>query len=381
MNTQIRRQTQIYSPYFSATLCDRESGCYVEEYFHETLSLERKRTERTGRPFTLLLADIAGVTPEREWRETASKMVQVLTAATRSTDIKGWYLYGSVLGVILTECSGIDEELIRRKTYAGLGEKLSSAQAQQVELAFHTFPESALASDSLVDLTLYPDLSKRKQKVSASQVIKRIVDIAGSIGAIMLFFPFFAVIPLWIKLTSKGPILFRQERVGQYGKRFTFLKFRSMYVNNDDAIHRKFVSELIAGKAGKDDSRCGCEPEKKVFKITNDPRVTPVGRFLRKSSLDELPQFFNVLMGQMSLVGPRPPIAYEVEKYDIWHRRRIMELKPGITGLWQVKGRSSTNFDEMVRLDLHYARTWSLWLDIQLLACTPYAMLKGKGAY
>ena len=131
MNTQTERHTQGIFRDIPATLCDRQSGCYVEEYFHEALSLERKRTERTARPFTLLLADIAGVKPEAEWRQIARSVVQVLSLATRSTDIKGWYLYGSVLGVILTECSGIDEELIRRKTYAGLGEKLSSAQAQQ----------------------------------------------------------------------------------------------------------------------------------------------------------------------------------------------------------------------------------------------------------
>ena len=115
-----------------------------------------------------------------------------------------------------------------------------------------------------------------------------------------------------------------------------------------------------------------------VYKIKNDPRVTPVGRFLRKTSLDELPQFFNVLRGEMSLVGPRPPIPYEVEAYDIWHRRRFLEVKPGITGLWQVEGRSRIKFDEMVRLDLKYAKTWSPWLDIKILLRTPHGCLAGR---
>ena len=119
---------------------------------------------------------------------------------------------------------------------------------------------------------------------------------------------------------------------------------------------------------------------KAVFKLTNDPRVTPIGRMLRKTSLDELPQLWNVLRGDMSLVGPRPPLAYEVEQYRPWHRRRVLEAKPGITGLWQVKGRSRTTFDEMVRLDLQYARTRSLWTDIKILLATPRAVISGKGA-
>ena len=118
-----------------------------------------------------------------------------------------------------------------------------------------------------------------------------------------------------------------------------------------------------------------------VFKITNDPRITPIGRVLRRSSLDELPQFLNVLIGDMSLVGPRPPIPYEVECYDIWHRRRLLAVKPGITGLWQVSGRSKVGFDDMVRLDLKYARSWSIWLDIKILIKTPHAVLSGEGAF
>ncbi len=118
-----------------------------------------------------------------------------------------------------------------------------------------------------------------------------------------------------------------------------------------------------------------------TFKLTRDPRVTPIGRFLRRTSLDELPQFFNVLLGEMSLVGPRPPIAYEFEAYDIWHKRRLLAVKPGITGLWQVKGRSRVTFDEMVRLDLRYASSWSLWLDIKILLETPRAVIGGVGAF
>jgi lipopolysaccharide/colanic/teichoic acid biosynthesis glycosyltransferase len=162
------------------------------------------------------------------------------------------------------------------------------------------------------------------------------------------------MIPIIMKLTSPGPVLFRQERVGLYGKHFTFLKFRSMHVNNNADVHKEFIHNLIAKKSSAQTGNDSAG--QKIYKITNDTRVTPLGKILRKTSLDELPQFFNVLKGDMSLAGPRPPIPYEVEKYHIWHRRRVMEVKPGITGLWQVEGRSSTTFDEMVRLDIQYAR-------------------------
>jgi len=181
-----------------------------------------------------------------------------------------------------------------------------------------------------------------------------------------------------IKATSKGPVFFRQRRIGQHGKPFVFLKFRSMYVDNDAGVHKEYVKRLIAGKADKQPSDGDGQG---VYKLTADPRITRVGSFLRKTSLDELPQFINVLQGEMSLVGPRPPVPYEVEAYDIWHRRRLLEAKPGITGLWQVSGRSRVNFDDMVRLDLHYARTWSPWMDIKILVRTPGAVVLGVGAH
>jgi lipopolysaccharide/colanic/teichoic acid biosynthesis glycosyltransferase len=150
-----------------------------------------------------------------------------------------------------------------------------------------------------------------------------------------------------------------------------------MSVNNDPGIHQEYIKNFILEKK----SYASGPETALVYKIKDDPRVTPLGRFLRKTSLDELPQFLNVLKGDMSLVGPRPPIPYELENYDLWHRRRIMEIKPGITGLWQVEGRSSTTFDEMVRLDLKYAKEWSLWLDIKILLKTPWVVFSGKGAY
>ena len=150
-----------------------------------------------------------------------------------------------------------------------------------------------------------------------------------------------------------------------------------MYVNNDATIHRDYVIRFIAGQPALDASH----GKTGVYKITNDPRVTPLGRFLRRTSLDELPQLFNVLKGEMSLIGPRPPLPYEFQHYDLWHRRRVLEIKPGITGLWQVSARSRTRFDDMVRLDLRYDRDRSLWLDLKILLRTLKAVLSGSGAY
>ncbi len=147
-----------------------------------------------------------------------------------------------------------------------------------------------------------------------------------------------------------------------------------MHEDSDANMHKQYVQRFISGQA----ETSGSVP---VYKIKDDPRVTRIGKFLRKTSLDELPQFWNVLMGDMSLVGPRPPIPYEVECYDIWHRRRILEVKPGMTGLWQVRGRSRTTFNDMVRLDLQYAKSWSIWLDLKILFATPRAMISGNGAY
>jgi lipopolysaccharide/colanic/teichoic acid biosynthesis glycosyltransferase len=202
--------------------------------------------------------------------------------------------------------------------------------------------------------------------------LKRVEDILGSSLLIILFLPLLVTIAVLIKLTSKGPVFFTQKRIGLQGKPFRFIKFRSMKADNDPAIHMEYVKKLISGNqesAGTGNAT--------VYKIKNDPRVTSIGKILRKTSLDEIPQFFNVLLGHMSLVGPRPPIPYEMENYNIWHLRRVLEIKPGITGYWQVFGRSTTTFDTMVRMDLQYIMRWTLWWDFILMIRTPFAVLKG----
>jgi lipopolysaccharide/colanic/teichoic acid biosynthesis glycosyltransferase len=371
----------------SAVLYDDEFDCCGEEYFNELLALERKRSERSKRPFVVLTLDFTGITDITSRRESIKWAVNTLSIITRETDIKGWYRRPEVLGVIFTEINGLEAETLQKYILKDLHASLGKEQLDFIRLflliriSVHRFPDDGRPNipRGLADNTFYPDLPKKERIQTSALKVKRLMDVVGSIVGILLFSPFLILIPIGIKLTSRGPVLFRQERIGRHGEKFTFLKFRSMYVNNDEDVHKHFVQDLIAGKASGQTGDNGAG--KKVYKITKDKRVTPFGHILRRMSLDELPQFFNVLCGEMSLVGPRPPISYEAEKYDIWHWRRVLEVKPGITGLWQVMGRSSTTFDEMVRLDLLYARTWSLWMDIDILLKTPRAVLSGKGAY
>ena len=208
-------------------------------------------------------------------------------------------------------------------------------------------------------------------------VLKRIIDVVGAVAALIVSLPLMALIAIGIKCTSKGPVLFKQTRVGYCGKKFTFLKFRTMHLGAVDQTHREYMKQFINGNHEKINMGTQHKP---VFKMTKDARITPLGRLLRKTSLDELPQFFNVLAGDMSLVGPRPPIPYEVSEYDHWHKKRVLDVKPGITGLWQIHGRSSLTFDEAVRLDVQYARQWSLMLDCKIMLQTVRAVLSQKGA-
>lgn len=362
----------------------RRHEVLAEDVFRRIFCWERKRAERSGRCFLLMLVNVESILRANQSERALSEIVSALTSSTRETDLAGWYQEGVILGVIFTEIREGNwkalESLTPAKVIASLRSKLNPEQLDQMHISFHFFPEEGDKSPlgRLANPELYPDLFERDEERKFSRFVKRSMDIAGSLAALALCCPLFVLISLVIKLTSKGPILFKQERVGWYGVRFTFLKFRSMESDNDARIHREYVKRFISGEM--DPARIS-NTEDVVYKIQDDPRVTRVGKFLRKTSLDELPQFINVLKGDMSLVGPRPPIPYELEGYQLWHRRRVLESKPGITGLWQVNGRSRLKFDDMVRLDLQYAKTWSLWLDIKILVRTPGAVLFGAGAY
>jgi lipopolysaccharide/colanic/teichoic acid biosynthesis glycosyltransferase len=365
----------------SQPVADR--GVLDESSFHRMITIERKRTERSRKPFLLMLLDLGKRLPSDKNGKVLDQILSALSLTTRETDITGWYSDHAVVGVMFTEIS-IDDQASSLKTMVDrvsetLRSNLSAQQFNQISISFHLFPEDwkhELPSRQS-NPTLYPDLSKRDEAKKGFSATKRIMDVVGSALALVLLSPLLVIISAVIKLTSPGPVFFRQKRVGQHGASFVFLKFRSMNVNNDPSAHKHYVEQLISGQA---DRRPLNGNGNGVFKMTNDPRITKIGAFLRRTSLDEIPQFINVLRGEMSLVGPRPPIDYEVAAYDIWHRRRVLEAKPGITGLWQVHGRSRVTFDEMVRLDLHYAKTWSPWMDIKIMFRTPGAMF-GEGAH
>ncbi len=347
-----------------------------EKPFGELLCLERRRAERSRKPFLLMLLDLRKVMVNGNSGRVIGDVWASLCSSSRDSDIRGWYLQGAILGVIFVEVRQEGpisvSDIIRAKVISALSKRLEADEINRIDIRMYLQPDSASNWENWSGL--YRDLREKESGRKLHRAVKRGLDIIGSATALCLLSPLMALVALLIKLTSDGPILFRQSRVGYRGAAFTFLKFRTMRHSNDGSVHKEFIQRFIAGEMNS------AEPAP-VYKIKADPRITRIGKFLRKTSLDELPQFWNVLMGEMSLVGPRPPIPYEVEYYDIWHRRRVLEVKPGLTGLWQVRGRSRTTFNDMVRLDLQYAKSWSIWLDLKILFETPLAMISGDGAY
>ena len=361
---------------FVSSLVKLESlGLLSEEAFQRILHLEKRRAERSGKGFVLMQLASGGLLDGGSNSEALrKKLAFALSELTRETDITGWCEAGCVLGVIFTEIDATSRiaaiDAISSRTRRQLSSSLSPEQIEQVHLSFYAFPEELSKAGEGCPI-LKPELAAASSQKRVSVLAKRTMDMVGSLFALILFLPLLTAIAIAVRLSSKGPILFRQQRVGLHGRSFTFLKFRSMYTETDQKLHEEFVTGFISGTT----------PAEGGYKMKDDPRVTPIGKILRRTSLDELPQFFNVLQGSMSLVGPRPPIGYEVNRYATWHRRRFLTVKPGITGLWQVRGRSKVKFDDMVRLDLQYAKSWSLWLDIKILVKTPRAVLVGDGAY
>lgn len=341
---------------------------------------EQKRAARFDQSFALISVSLI---PGRSCdAATWFAVIEALTVAKRDADVLGWFTRGSQLGVLVPEIDVNDSSFIRdleSRVQMALAPRLDADTRDDfsVRLLRHEAPTPATSETGQVS---DPQLSSLHQStgVVMRSGLKRAIDIAGSALLLLLASPIFLLIAALVKLKSPGPVFFRQSRVGEHGRSFMMLKFRTMRVNADadNAIHKEFVSQLINSAAPTG----GDAAKETPFKIVNDPRVTSIGRLLRKTSLDELPQLWNVLIGDMSLVGPRPPLAYEVQQYKAWHYRRVLEAKPGITGLWQVNGRSRTTFDDMVRLDLRYAKNPSAWADIKILLATPRAVISGKGA-
>jgi len=340
--------------------------------FQDALMRQQKQSERFEEPFGLVLISI-GPQADVHW----VKAAEALTDAARSTDIVGWFQEGFVVGVIRART-----DLEHFETGSSLQATVERELARQAEsdgrvdykVAAEVYgPGPGAARPRLGEAKGFNQTPSDIMRIAA----KRALDIAGSAALLALSSPAMLVVSALVKLTSDGPVFFRQERIGEDGRPFMMLKFRTMQFNAGHDLHQQFVSQYIQGGASNG-TQSDAGP---VFKIVADPRVTKIGHFLRRSSLDEVPQFWNVLKGEMSLVGPRPPLPYEVKVYKSWHKRRVLEARPGITGLWQVTGRSRTTFDEMVRLDIQYARQQSFWGDIKILLATPRAVLTGRGAH
>jgi len=333
---------------------DAEREVLNDREFRRMLALERKRSERTKAPFLLMQAECDELTLSGSEDPTLGKIAAALLRDSRATDIIGWYQDGSTLGMLFTGLAEAQRssllETIAGRVSATLERDLILDERKRPRLTYRFFPDdSDLAQiDDSGNPAHYIDTTLATRHKGVLLVVKRIIDIVVSSLMLIVLSPLWLWIAVVIKATSKGPVLFRQKRIGQFGRSFVLLKFRSMHENRD---------------------------------LKDESRITPLGRFLRKTTLDELPELLNVLNGEMSLVGPRPAMPFEVEAYQTWHRRRILAAKPGITGFWHMAGRRCVKFDEMVRMDLRYAMAWTPWLDLKILLLTPFSLIRGNGTY
>jgi lipopolysaccharide/colanic/teichoic acid biosynthesis glycosyltransferase len=352
----------------SADNDSRPDGLLSRTAFLRIVQREKRRTDRSHSALSLALLtiDANGGSTLQDMLEKVSTMVRETDYFTATDD--------RCIAVLLPDTGE-----------AGLSSFLDKVALSRAGQSAHstgaTYPDAAF--DRLVAERLGTPRSRHAVESDEPSVVsmrgyfgKRALDVLGALVALLLLSPLMLIVALLIKITSPGPVIFRQTRVGQSGMPFVMFKFRSMRTDMDDRAHREFVASLIDGKP----ALSGDGTSSSQFKMEADPRVTAVGRLIRKTSIDELPQFYNVLIGNMSLVGPRPPVPYEAEKYKTWHRRRVLELKPGLTGIWQVEGRSRVSFDDMVRMDLRYLQRCSLRFDVAVLLRTVLVVLTCQGA-
>jgi lipopolysaccharide/colanic/teichoic acid biosynthesis glycosyltransferase len=343
---------------------DRVLDVLSHDQFVAQIEREKRRAERARAPLSLVRF---GEKNEAE-PDLLERAPGLVAEMKRDTDVIG-YLDGNGLSVLLPHT---DVEGARRFAAKVLArDDLSELTASVV-----TYPDHVLDSLTLVQ----PDgrrldafTNSSSTRIGVRHLIKRTMDIGGALAGIALLSPLMLMTAVAVATTSRGPVIFRQTRLGRGGKPFVLYKFRSMFRDADERVHRDYVLGLIEG--GKQ----GGGVKRAWAKLEGDDRITFVGRFIRRTCLDELPQLFNVVKGDLSLVGPRPPLPYEAAAYEFWHLRRVLEIKPGITGLWQVEGRNIASFDDMVRMDLRYVRTWSLWLDVTILLRTAAIVLKRNG--
>jgi lipopolysaccharide/colanic/teichoic acid biosynthesis glycosyltransferase len=338
------------------------------DVFAQEVEHEKRRSDRSKAPVSLAVFRM-----DARSARGAFDFMTLLAREKREIDVVGALRPGE-LAVLLpvTDHAGAERFIERVRGAAREGPQVSGDA--------RTYPDSLFAEV----LEGHPDTSGDNLLTSGppddgqrlARRIKRVVDVVGASVALLVASPVMLVAAIAVALSSRGPIIYSQQRLGQHGRRFTFYKFRTMFVNADDRIHREYVTALIAG--AKQGAAATDGPAWR--KLERDPRITRVGRVLRRTSVDELPQLFNVLKGDLSLVGPRPPIPYEAERYEPWHMRRVTDAKPGISGPWQVDSRGRSSFDDMVRMDIEYARDWSLRRDLRILLKTVSVVLRGKGA-
>ncbi len=349
----------------------RPDDVLPRHYFLRQLEREKRRTDRSKASLSMVLFrfDSRSGDPLLD----AERLLGVLCKNKRETDIVG-YVSDDLIAVLLPDTDKRGTLVLTRKVVAHSGDlgfaTLVATYPDRV------FDDLKVENPSVRDPNpFFPGgLASARE---GSYPFKRSLDIVGAIAGLLLLAPLMLVIGIAVGVTSRGPVILKQVRLGKRGAPFNFYKFRSMHCNAEDQIHREYVARLITGDLESTNQGDATKP---LYKLKDDPRVTRVGRLIRRTSMDELPQLFNVLKGDMSLVGPRPPLPYEAEKYQPWHLRRVLEAKPGLTGLWQVNGRSQTSFDDMVRMDLRYTRTCSLALDLKILIKTVKVVFQGDGA-
>jgi lipopolysaccharide/colanic/teichoic acid biosynthesis glycosyltransferase len=351
-------------------MTDEIGDVLPKSHFVAQLRREMRRADRSQAHLSVAVFRASGETESE-----SATLLRLLADSKRETDILG-QLHLATAAVV---CTDTGEDGVQQ--FAKKVERLADGFRYEVEVA--TYPSQLFEAITAAPSAPPPDSLFVSEPVGSSTseyLLKRPLDILGATIAIALLMPVMLITALLVKLSSPGPVIFRQTRLGRGGRPFAFYKFRSMVAGNDDRIHRDYVKSLIKGENDKVDQADDVSRAGPLYKIKADPRITPIGRFIRGTSIDELPQLFNVLKGDMSLVGPRPPLPYEAENYRSWHLRRLLDVRPGITGLWQVEGRSRVTFDEMVRMDLRYMRSCSLGLDLRLLARTVLVVLRCDGA-
>jgi lipopolysaccharide/colanic/teichoic acid biosynthesis glycosyltransferase len=355
--------------------------------FVRYLQFEKRRAERRETPLSIVLfrIDAAADDPARD-RQALAEVVQ---DSKRSTDILGRLGDGSIAILLLDTDRQGTEAFVSKVTGKTAGITFSAATGTYPDQIFENIRHAGeVLPESEVVWREEDDRSRSLEKR-----LKRALDLTAAMAGLIVLSPVMLLTALAVAATSPGDIIFRQVRLGRRGVPFVLYKFRSMRSDADDGIHRQYVTDVIRSGGGKGGSAKGGgavgggggtaadAADKPWTKLSIDPRITPIGRILRKSGLDELPQLFNVIKGDLSIVGPRPPLPYEAEQYKAWHLRRILEMKPGITGLWQVEGAQGCSFNEMVRMDLRYSRHWSLLLDLKLIFKTIPVLALRKGAH